>query len=101
MEILATATFMKNIEGVLDDLEFWDLQDHVIAHPEVGKLIPGGSGLRKLRWSVPGKGKRGGMRVIYYYKMAESILFVAAYQKSSQDNLTPKQLKALSKIIEE
>ena len=101
MEISATAAFMRHIEGELDDLEFWELQDYVFEHPEAGKLIPGARGLRKLRWSASGKGKRGGMRVIYYYKIGELILFIAAYRKSEQENLTAKQLKSLIKIIEE
>lgn len=92
---------MRNIEGELDDLEFWGLQDFVCANPECGKLIPNSHGLRKLRWCAGGKGKRGGLRVIYYYKLQESILFVAAYRKSDQEDLTPKQLKLLVKLIEE
>jgi mRNA-degrading endonuclease RelE of RelBE toxin-antitoxin system len=101
MEILATQTFMQNIEGELDDLEFWKLQDYVCDHPESGKLIPHARGLRKLRWGTGEKGKRGGLRVIYYYKIRETILFVAAYRKSKQEDLTPKQLKKLVKLIED
>ncbi len=101
MNILATKTFMQNIEGVLDDLEFWKLQDYVCELPECGKLIPHASGLRKLRWGAGGKGKRGGLRVIYYYKVGDTILFVSAYRKSKQEDLTPKQLKMLVKLIED
>ena len=101
MNILATQTFMRNIEGELDDLEFWKLQDYVCEQPECGKLIPHASGLRKLRWGTGDKGKRGGLRVIYYYKVGDTILFVAAYRKSKQEDLTLKQLKKLVKLIEE
>jgi hypothetical protein len=101
MEIFATQTFMRKVDEFLGDLEFWALEEYVCDHPESGKLIPGGRGLRKLRWKLPNKGKRGGLRVIYYYRVGESILFVTAYRKSDSENLAPDELKALVALIEE
>ena len=101
MRILATSAFMKAIEGEIDDLELWKLQDRVHENPEIGKLIRGGRGLRKIRWGSEGKGKRGGMRIIYYYRVGEIIYFVAAYRKSEIANLPSSQLKGLVKLLED
>jgi len=77
------------------------LQIHLVNKPDVGKLIPGSGGLRKLRWSAGGHGKRGGIRVIYYWFMSKDvILLLFTYPKNEQDDLTQEQLKQLRKIIE-
>ena len=70
--------------------------------PDAGKVIPGGGGLRKLRWSAGGRGKRGGVRVIYYWFTSRAtILLLFMYPKNVQDNLTQDQLKQLIKIVDE
>ena len=67
----------------------------------MGKKIPSSGGIRKLRWGMEGKGKRGGFRIIYYwFNMKDQILMLYIYPKSKQDNLTPEQLKILRNIIE-
>ena len=68
---------------------------------EAGDLIPGGHGLRKLRWAIEdqARGKRGGARVIYHYKVGKYIFFVAIFKKSSKSDLTPEQLKELVKVV--
>ena len=72
-----------------------------MADPESGVLIRGSGGLRKLRWAGSGRGKRGGLRVIYYWHVPGStILLLLVYQKNEQDNITPAQLKLLKSIIE-
>ncbi len=64
-------------------------------------MIRGSGGLRKLRWSAGGHGKRGGIRVIYFWFVAQDILLLLfAYAKGEQDELTPKQLKQLKKVVE-
>jgi hypothetical protein len=71
-------------------------------HPDAGKIISGSGGLRKIRWSISGHGKRGGIRVIYYwFASLDRILMLFVYSKNEQDDLTPKQLKMLKKIVEE
>ena len=70
--------------------------------PDAGDLIPGGGGLRKIRWSAQGRGKRGGVRVIYYWAVRqEQILMLLIYAKNERDDLTVEQLKVLRRIIEE
>ena len=71
-------------------------------HPDLGVVIPGSGGLRKMRWSLPGRGKRGGVRTIYYWAVAnDQILMLLIYAKKEQDDLTSVQLKVLRKIVEE
>lgn len=66
VEIIETHIFTKKIKAILSDDEYRKLQWELAINPEAGPLIPGCRGLRKLRWAIPGKGKRGGLRVIYY-----------------------------------
>ena len=78
------------------------LQNYLLAAPDAGDVISGGSGLRKLRWSAQGRGKRGGARVIYYrYVPGYRIYFIYAYGKSEQADLTPDQVKTLVKLMKE
>jgi hypothetical protein len=89
------------VEGLSDE-QYRLLQNQLVANPKVGKVIPGSGGLGKVRWSIGSKGKRGGLRVIYYWFAArEAILMLYTYPKSVQDDLTPEQLKALKSIIDE
>ena len=68
--------------------------------PEAGDLIPHGRGLRKLRRPLPGRGKSGGARVIYYHINDENLIYlVFAYAKNRQENLTKDQLKQLGKLL--
>ncbi|MBI4688068.1 MAG: type II toxin-antitoxin system RelE/ParE family toxin [Nitrospirae bacterium] len=101
MIIVETPIFSKQIQRILSDEEYRLLQIQLINNPDCGKVIRGSGGLRKLRWSASGRGKRGGIRVIYYWFMSrDMILILFAYPKSEQDELTPEQLKQLKKIIE-
>ncbi len=70
--------------------------------PDFGPVIPGSGGLRKIRWSLAGRGKRGGVRTIYYWAVnADQILMLFVYAKNEQDDLTAEQLKVLRKIVED
>ena len=96
-----TSVFTRQITGLLSDEELNALQWVLMAKPDRGDLIRGSSGLRKIRWAGSGRGKRGGLRVIYYWHVPGStILFLLAYPKNEQDDLTPAQLKALKSIIQ-
>ena len=96
MEIIETHIFTKRIKGVLSDDEYHRLQWELATNPEAGLLIPGGRGLRKLKWAIPGKGKRGGLRIIYYwYTQDEKIYMLIPDGKSEQEDLTREQMKLL------
>ena len=60
------AHFTKQVKELLPDEEYRKLQEALLMRPEAGNLIPGGGGLRKIRWRIRSKGKRGGLRIIYY-----------------------------------
>ena len=78
------------------------LQNFLLATPDAGDVIPGGSGLRKLRWAVKGRGKRGGARVIFYRHVPkEHIYLIYAYVKSAQTDLTQNQIKALAQLMKD
>src|SRR4030042_3190134 len=99
MVIIETPIFTRRIQAILSDEEYRLLQIHLVNKPDVGKVIPGSGGLRKLRWSARGHGKRGGIRVIYYWFMSkDTILLLFAYSKSEQDDLTSEQLRQLRKV---
>jgi mRNA-degrading endonuclease RelE of RelBE toxin-antitoxin system len=87
---------------LLEEEEYRRLQTVLVTHLEIGKIIPGSGGLRKLRWGAQGRGKRGGVRVIYYWVVKQDrILMLLMYGKNEQDDLTADQLKVLRKIVEE
>lgn len=78
------------------------LQNFLLATPDAGDVIPGGSGLRKLRWSMQGRGKRGGARVIYYrYIPGDRIYLTYAYAKNAQENLTRDQIRTLTTLMKD
>ena len=101
MKIIETSIFTKRVNQLLTFEEYRELQNELIIDPEKGKVITGSGGLRKLRWSYSGKGKRGGVRIIYYLiKKSEIIMMLLIYPKNEQDDLTKEQLKMLKAIVE-
>lgn len=78
------------------------LQAALVGNPELGDLIPGTGGLRKVRWGLPGRGKRGGARVIYYWAVSDEQLYMLLmYSKSDQEDLTPDQKEILRRLVRE
>jgi mRNA-degrading endonuclease RelE of RelBE toxin-antitoxin system len=101
LTFIETSIFTRQISELLSDDELSALQWTLIAQPDLGDLIRGSGGLRKTRWAGSGRGKRGGLRVIYYWHVAgRIILLLLAYPKSAQDDLTSDQLKILKSIIQ-
>ena len=101
MEIIETSIFTRLVVEYLSDEEYRDLQMELCRRPDIGKKIPSSGGIRKLRWAMEGKGKRGGYRVIYYwFNLKDQILMLYIYPKNKQDNLTVEQIKILHNIID-
>lgn len=102
MWFVETSVFSKQLNEQLPDDDYRSLQLALTLRPEQGALIPGGGGLRKIRWALRGKGKRGGLRVIYYWDSAEDVIYLLyLYPKNQQADLRPDQLKLLRRTIEE
>jgi mRNA-degrading endonuclease RelE of RelBE toxin-antitoxin system len=95
-----TNVFTRQITDLISDDELSALEWTLMANPERGDLIRGSGGLRKIRWAGSGRGKRGGMRVIYYWYVPGSIiLFLLAHPKNEQDDLTADQIKLLKNLV--
>lgn len=101
MVFIETTLFTKWLHDYLDDDEYSELQQFLIKQPDAGDPIEGTGGLRKLRWSLDNRGKRGGMRVIYYWQVAkDQIYFFTLYAKNEAPDLTSDEKKTLKKMLE-
>ncbi len=84
----------------LDDDEFAALQLYLAEHPDKGDVIPHSGGCRKLRWAIEGRGKRGGVRVVYFLRLNPGqIVLVTMFAKNVQENIDPKVLKRLKEVF--
>ena len=102
MSFIETPIFTKLFVELLSDESYAELQQMLIFRPEAGDVIPRSGGLRKLRWRTAGHGKRGGLRVIYYWdKPNDKFYMVFLYKKNQQEDLTPAQLRILKGLVEE
>ena len=103
MEFVEAPGFTSLVSGYLDDDEYRGLQEFLAGKPDAGDVMPGTGGFRKLRWGDPrrGKGKRGGLRVIYYHLAADDqIWLMTVYDKNEMDDLSPAEKRLLKKAIE-
>ncbi|MGA3799394.1 hypothetical protein ACPCYX_16735 [Pseudomonas fluorescens] len=99
MIFIETSMFTEDLKGHLEDEEYRKLQEYLAEHPEAGDLIEETGGLRKIRWAAKGKGKSGGVRIIYYYvTTANQIRMLLIYRKGIQDTLTKKEKAVLRSI---
>ena len=102
MRFVETPVFTAGLSAYLDDESYRALQLALALRPEQGSLIPGSRGLRKLRWRATGRGKRGGLRVIYHWDARNDVAYMLfAYAKNEQGDLTATQVKALTKLVRE
>jgi mRNA-degrading endonuclease RelE of RelBE toxin-antitoxin system len=100
MRFVETPVFTKSVTSVLDDDQYRFLQHALALRPEQGALIRGSGGLRKLRWATPGRGKRGGARVIYYWDIqSETFYMLFVYLKTEQGDLSPEQTRILGRLV--
>ena len=100
MTVLETVRFLKDVTPLMSNSEREELIAFVSGHPEAGRMIPGAGGVRKIRWALAGRGKRGGARVIYYYHDERLPVFLlAAYGKNEKANLTMAERNAMKRLI--
>jgi mRNA-degrading endonuclease RelE of RelBE toxin-antitoxin system len=94
-----TPDFTKRLLKLMEDDDYAEFQISLAANPSAGDLIPGGDGLRKVRWRGKGRGKRGGVRIIYYLIVKkDSILLLDIYSKNEKTDISKKELSLLVDI---
>src|SRR5437879_7810483 len=104
MEFFEAPAFTRYVYGYLDDEAYRALQIQLATTPEFGDVIPGTGGFRKLRWRDKrrGKGRRGGLRIIYYYFLTDQLIWLMnLYDKNEAADLTPYEKKMLRAAIED
>ena len=98
---IETKIFSRLVVEYLTDEEYAKLQRALIEDPEAGDLIPGSGGVRKLRWGVAGRGKRGSIRVIYYARTRQGhIWMLTLYAKNVMENISAKLLRQIKEEID-
>jgi mRNA-degrading endonuclease RelE of RelBE toxin-antitoxin system len=102
VRFVETTRFTRRIVRELSDDEYRDLQEALLHRPTLGDLMPGTSGVRKLRWREEHRGKRGGLRIIYYWHAGLAVfVMLFIYGKNEQKDLTPEQRRMLARVIRE
>ncbi|MCP5488749.1 MAG: hypothetical protein H7A43_08865 [Verrucomicrobia bacterium] len=102
MIFIETPVFTRQIIALIPEDAYRELQQDLVFNPTAGDVIPNSGGLRKVRWRSATRGKRGGLRVIYYWYVKDNEMYMLlAYGKGEKDDLSAKELKVLRKLIEE
>lgn len=97
--VAETPLFIRQAQAVWDELERTAFIEFIARNPEEGDIIPETGGVRKVRWTRPGSGKRGGARVIYFYRSADRPLYLLmVYAKARRENLTAEEKKIVRKL---
>lgn len=97
--IVELSSFSKKAAKILDKEEIGALRAYLLQHPDKGDVIPGTGGIRKLRWAASGRGKRGGARVIYFYHVVGTTVYLmGCYAKNEQTDLSSADKKHLKSL---
>lgn len=97
-----TPLFTRMLEEILSDDAYADVQHLLRKDPERGDLIVGGGGVRKLRYALPGRGKSGGARIIYFWDVEDDLIYMLViYMKSKKRNITRKELSLMRELVKE
>jgi len=100
MSVVEMQESLDRAKAILTEAERTAIVAHLGANPEVGQLVPGTGGVRKIRWGTPGQGKRGGARVIYYYYNGSIPLFVLdIYAKNQKTDLSEADKRSLKRLL--
>jgi hypothetical protein len=96
-----TKLFSRLLGDYLTDEEYASLQQALIENPNSGAVVPGSGGVRKIRWAQPGRGKRGGVRVIYYAKLHDGMIWMLTiYAKNEAENIPSHVLRKIKEEID-
>ena len=99
---IETRLFTRLVTDLLSDDEYVKLQAALASDPEAGAVIPRSGGVRKLRWALPGRGKRGGLRVIYYLRARQGVIWMLTlYQKNVAESIPAHVLRQIRQEIED
>jgi len=99
---IETRLFTKVVIEYLSDEEYGALQESLMRNPDVGPVIPGSGGIRKIRWAAQGRGKRGGHRIIYYVRRTHGVIWMLTmYPKNVAENIPTHVLRQIRKEVED
>jgi hypothetical protein len=102
VRIIESPVFTRQVRAALTEDEYRALQLFLVMNPEVGVRIPASGGLRKIRWRMPGRGKRGGARVIYAWLSRDATLYLLLlYPKNERADLNPAELRQLRRLMDD
>ena len=100
MEIFTTRTYERTIKKLISATARREMETAIAANPTAAPVIPGTGGIRKLRWSTSGRGKRGGVRTIYFHHAGPGAVYLLTiYAKADREDLKPDDKKAWSKLV--
>jgi len=98
--VVETRPFQQRVVGRLSDEERLAFIAYIAAHPDAGDIVPSTGGVRKVRWGVDSRGKRGGVRVMYYFHNEEMPIFLLdVFAKNEKDDITPAEKKVMRQLI--
>ena len=99
---IETKLFTRLVQEYLSDDEYQELQKLLMEEPDAGDVVPGTGGVRKLRWQAPGRGKRGGYRVIYFTKIEAGVIWMLTmYPKNVKANIPAKTLRKIREEVDD
>ena len=100
MIFIETTAFTKRVIDYLTDDEYLGLQLFLLERPDAGQIVRGTRGVRKLRWAIAGRGKSGGLRIIYYWRVSQDeIWLLTVYSKNERENIPSHILKQIAEEI--
>ena len=100
MQVFSTRTYERAIRKLLGEEARKEMEESIVTDPGAAPVIRGTGGIRKLRWAGSGRGKRGGIRTVYFYHAGPGAIYLlTAYAKADREDLTPADTKALSRLV--